>query len=284
MFGIAKLLSCCIGGAFTLSVSAQTVGDEKKDSLQGHLQGVTVSAERSDLKMEDGRIGYDLRQIARRYTVDNAWAALAKLPGVVEKDGAFQLTGQTVAVILNGKPTTMTGAQLATLLKNTPVNRVEKVEVMHSAPPQYHVRGAALNVILKQNRNYSLQGEVHGDYVNRFFSYGSAGGNLRVSSPKVTLDVMYDVERGKNLQTVELHSHHTLDKQVYDINQYQEIRQKDWTHNLRTALDWQISKSDNVSVAYTRSYSPSGKGYLRVPWEKLCLRYVFLNLSNRRIL
>lgn len=127
MFGIAKLLSCCIGSAFTLSVSAQTVGDEKKDSLQGHLQGVTVSAERSDLKVEDGRIGYDLRPIARRYTVDNAWEALAKLPGVVEKDGAFQLTGQTVTVILNGKPTTMTGAQLATLLKNTPVNRVEKV-------------------------------------------------------------------------------------------------------------------------------------------------------------
>ena len=44
--------------------------------------------------------------------------------------GAGNLT-----VILNGKPTTMDVGQLETLLRNTPVSRVEKAEVMYSAPP-----------------------------------------------------------------------------------------------------------------------------------------------------
>ena len=43
----------------------------------------------------------------------------------------------------------MSYEQLINLLKNTPASRVEKAEVMYSAPPQYHVRGAAINLILK---------------------------------------------------------------------------------------------------------------------------------------
>lgn len=35
---------------------------------------------------------------------------------------------------MNGKPTTMTADQLETLLRNTPVDRVEKAEVIYSAP------------------------------------------------------------------------------------------------------------------------------------------------------
>ena len=34
----------------------------------------------------------------------------------------------------------MDAGQLETLLRNTPLDRVEKAEVMYSAPPEYHVR------------------------------------------------------------------------------------------------------------------------------------------------
>lgn len=251
------IVTCGLFGILTSEIAAQTTTTERKDSLQGNLQGITVSAERSDLKVEDGRIGYSLNQIARRYTVNNTWEALSKLPGVIEKDGTFQLAGTNATVILNSRPTTMTLDQLAALLKNTPVDRVEKVEVMHSAPPQYHIRGAAINVILKRERSYSLQGEVNSNYVNRFFSYGNLGGNIRLSSPKVTLDVMYNAARKKNIQTIDLDSRHTFKQQVYDIRQYQEIRQKHWAHDFRTALDWHLTKDDNLNVTYTGSYSPS---------------------------
>lgn len=61
---------------------------------------------------------------------------------------------------MNGKPTTMTSEQLETLLRNTPVNRVEKAEVMYSAPPELHVRGAVINVVIKRSHDYSFQGEL----------------------------------------------------------------------------------------------------------------------------
>lgn len=150
----------------------------------------------------------------------------------------------------------MTTEQLATLLKNTPVNHVENVEIMYSAPPKYHVRGAAINVILKQSYNYSVQGEVNGDYFNRFFNYGTLGGNIMLSSPKVTLDIMYNVAGVKQIQTTDLYSRHTLNLQVYDIGHYQEIRSKNREHTIRTALDWHISKNHNLNLAYTGMYVP----------------------------
>lgn len=51
------------------------------------------------------------------------------------------LGGKSVTVVLDGKVTTMTQEQLNTLLKSIPAGRIEKAEVMYSAPARYQVRG-----------------------------------------------------------------------------------------------------------------------------------------------
>ena len=96
-----------------------------------------------------------------------------------------------LTVVLNGKPTTMDAGQLEMLLRNTPLDRVEKAEVMYSAPPEYHVRGAVINIVLKRSNDYSFQGEVNADYTNQYFNGGGANGNFRFSTPKMAIDVMY---------------------------------------------------------------------------------------------
>lgn len=53
------------------------------------------------------------------------------------KKGRLTLAGiEKLTVILNGKPTTMDAGQIETFLRNTPVDRVEKTEVMYSASPE----------------------------------------------------------------------------------------------------------------------------------------------------
>ena len=100
------------------------------------LDEVVIKAERPFVKVEEGRLGYNLAQLADGKVVNNAYEALTKLPGVQENKEGLTLAGAgSVTVILNGKPTTMNAAQLETLLRNTPVDRVEKAEVMYSAPP-----------------------------------------------------------------------------------------------------------------------------------------------------
>ena len=43
----------------------------------------------------------------------------------------------------------MSYEQIVALLKSTPASRLEQIEVMYTTPPQYHVRGASINIRLK---------------------------------------------------------------------------------------------------------------------------------------
>ena len=73
------------------------------------------------------------------------------MPGIQDNDGALSLAGtENLTIIMNGKTTTMTTEQLETLLRNTPIDRVEKAEIIYSAPPEMHVRGAVINVVMKR--------------------------------------------------------------------------------------------------------------------------------------
>ena len=90
------------------------------------------------------------RSLSATCPVDNAYDAVKELPGVTEMNGGLQLAGQGVTVILNGKVTTLSVEQLYTLLRSIPASRIEKAEVMYNAPARYQVRGALINVQLKQ--------------------------------------------------------------------------------------------------------------------------------------
>lgn len=159
---------------------------------------------------------------------------------------------------MNGKPTTMTSEQLETLLRNTPVNRVEKAEVMYSAPPELHVRGAVINVVIKRSHDYSFQGELSTNYQNRYFSSGGANGNFRFSTPKITLDVMYGADNIKTMEYTDLLSRHTLNNNVYEIMQNEKLSSKSWMHNVRTALEYNFNEKNHLNVAYTGSFTPDG--------------------------
>ena len=226
-----------------------------------NLDEVVIKGERPLVKVENGRLGYDLSVLSERQVVNNAYEAISKLPGVQESNGALSLAGaSSLTIVLNGKPTTMTADQLETLLRNTPVDRVEKAEVLYSAPPEFHVRGAVINVVMKRSNDNTFQGELNTYYQNRYFNSGGANGNFRFSTPKVTLDVMYGADNVKIMEYTELFSKHTLNDKVYEITQNEKLSTKSWMHNVRTALEYNINEKNHLNVAYTGSFTPDKDG------------------------
>ena len=238
---------------------ARDAGVITLESKDYNLEEVVVKGEKPLVKVENGRLGYNLSVLSEKQVVNNAYEAITKLPGVQENSGILSLAGaNSLTIVMNGKPTTMTAEQLETLLRNTPVNRVEKAEVMYSAPPELHVRGAIINVVMKRSNDYSFQGELSTYYQNKYFSSGGANGNFRLSTPKVTLDVMYGTDNIKMLEYTELFSRHTLSDKVYEITQNEKLSSKSWVHNVRTALEYNINKKNHLNVAYTGSFTPDG--------------------------
>ena len=211
----------------TLTSEHDEAGEVVLHEYTNALDAVVVEGEKPIVRVEEGRLAYDLEAVSKGKAVNNAYEALTQLPGVSEQDGGLMLAGAGgVTVILNGKPSTMSAEQLASLLRSTPVERIEKAEVMYSTPPQYHVRGAAINLVLRRSHDYSFSGEVHANYTNRFYSNWDAGGNFAFSSPEWSADVTYSAGQAKTKRIIDLYSRHTLADGEHEIAQRQNITSK----------------------------------------------------------
>lgn len=226
------------------------------------LSEVVIKGERPIVKVEGGKLSYDLSQLTENKLVNNAYESLQQRPGVQEINGSLSLAGaHGLSIILNGKPTTMSYEQIADLLRNTPSSRVEKAEVMYSAPPQYHVRGAAINLILKGYRDGEggLQGEINAGYTNRYKNGGQGGVSLLYNTRKWNIDFLYNARYGNNRQTTEVYSRHTLKNKVHEITQTSTLDRRSLTHNVRIGGEYKFNEESNISLSYTGAFNPNTK-------------------------
>ena len=239
------------------------------------IGAVVVEGERPVVRIEQGRLAYDLQAVVRGKAVNNAYEALTQLPGVSERQGTLTLAGTgSVTVILNGRPTTMDAAQLEALLRSTPVERIEKAEIMYSAPPQYHVRGAAMNLVMRRAAAGTLTGEVHGDYSNRYYGNWEAGGNLVFAAREWSADITYSAGQTQSKRLIDLLSRHTLADRTYDIEQHQNLVSETTAHRLRASAEYAPENKGRVSAAYTASFTPRNAGDSRAEGN-------FVRSSNR---
>ena len=154
------------------------------DSLFRELPEVMITGERPVVKAEQGKLVYDVPRLVSNLPVDNAYDAVKNLPGVVAMNDGMTLGGQPVTVVINGKVSTLSVEQLNDLLKSMPVSRIEKAEVMYSAPARYQVRGPMINLVLTSGtgKEPSLQGELYTSYLLIFstLTLTAANGGRRI--------------------------------------------------------------------------------------------------------
>ena len=171
---LISLLCGCIHATAQVEQPLQEPADSVKnvgymDSLFQELPEVMIMGERPIVKAEQGKLVYDVPRLVGNLPVDNAYDILKNLPGIVNMNGSLTLGGQSVTVVINGKVTTLSVEQLDALLKSIPVSRIEKAEVMYSAPARYQVRGPMINLILAPGTGQasSLQGELYTALCNK---------------------------------------------------------------------------------------------------------------------
>lgn len=245
----------------TIDCKKAEVGTIVLETRTNNLKEWVVTAERPFVKVESGSLNYDLDYLSKGKAVNNVYEALQELPGVEENEGSLSLSGASqLSIIINGKPSTINSSELVNMLRSMPVERVQKVEVLYSAPPQYHVRGAAINIVLKRTIADSVSGEIKSSYTHRYANSGSIGTNFRISTPKMAFDVIYDASDSKAKSQMTLDSRHTFQNKIYNIIQHQHSTFKGWDHTLRAAYEYNFSEKSNASITYNGSFSPDDTG------------------------
>ena len=182
------------------------------DSLFRELPEVMITGERPVVKAEQGKLVYDVPRLVSNLPVDNAYDAVKNLPGVVAMNDGMTLGGQPVTVVINGKVSTLSVEQLNDLLKSMPVSRIEKAEVMYSAPARYQVRGPMINLVLTSGtgKEPSLQGELYTSYSQLHYESLAERGSLLYSGRKFSADLLYSYSYSRERRETDKEALHTL--------------------------------------------------------------------------
>ena len=217
------------------------------------------------VKAKEGRLEYNLSLLSQKQIINNAYEAICKLPGVQDKNGKLSLVGaKEVTVILNGKASTMTQEQLIEMLKNTSASQVQTAEVMYNTPPEYHVRGAAINIVTAKAEDNTIQSELSATFRNRYFNSYNGNINFLITKGRSSLNVSYNPGYSHIMTMMDMASMHNYDGKIYDITQTQKINTKGWMHNIYAEYGYQLNKANKLSVGYNGALLDNGKGTIDV--------------------
>lgn len=260
-------LLICIGLS-PLSLFAQKVEGGRVvigDSIEVDLPEVFVKAERPLVIVSEGKLQFDIPNLIKNKPVDTVFDVLGELPGVQKEGDKVAIIGTpSTTILINGRKSSMTPAQVIDLLKSTSAAKVKSMSVMYSTPPQFGVRGGAINIVMEENRNLQdvLKGEVSvsGKQAHSF----SPSGRMNVSyiRKRYAVDFSYAIDRNRGYYKEDMSAWPLVEGKLYDIRQKNWYKTNSLSHDVRAVLDLNLNNEDKLTFAYTGSYNdPDKKSY-----------------------
>lgn len=236
--------------------SRENVGTIQLQVEVTQLGEVTVKGERIFSRTENGHLIYNMPMLLQVMPADNAYDAITRIPGVAEFNGDITFSGQTVTLIINGKATTLTAEQVAERLKQMPAEMLAKAELMPSAPPKYHVRGMAINIITKDFAGTNqFSGQLNASIKQHKYTSGSAGGSFIYNHGQLSIDASYTLTGGTGYGQAEHEANHPLGDQRIPYSDKTTQRSDGVNHQYHIGMDYAFAENHNLGITYTGEWN-----------------------------
>lgn len=242
--------------SFTLvdrSGTTQTIMMQPAAAIMGN---VTVAARRPLVEFKPGKtIVNPDASISNAGT--NILEALEKMPGVtVDRDGNISLKGKAgVTIMIDGKPTYLDPAQLASLLQGINTSQVNQVEIMENPPARYDAAGNAgvINIRLKKNLQRGFNGSISATYGQGFYDKNNHNLQLNLRSGKWNVFANYSTNFSGYFTRIYalrryFENNGSINRQL-EQNSFLNGRQK--IHNLRTGVDLALTSKTSIGAGFS---------------------------------
>lgn len=225
-------------------------------------------------------------------TGSSVMEVMEKLPGVqVNQDGAISMKGkQGVVIMMDNKPTLLSGQDLANMLKGMPSANLQKIELITNPSAKYEAAGNAgiINIVTKKNKREGMNGNVSAGYGQGRYEKANAAFSIGYKEKWYNIFFNYGFSHRKGFNNLKLnrsfYNGDTL-KTVFETNDY--IIFPFNTHAPRAGADFTLSKNSTLSVLGTgvvNSFNPSANNHTDIldgKNEKVN-SYDFVNRSHDR--
>jgi hypothetical protein len=219
------------------------------------LKEVTVTARRPFVEQ---RIDRTVVNVANSIIASGSTAleVLEKAPGVIvdRQNDQISLRGKEgVIVQIDGKQSFMPMADVVALLRNMPSDNIDRIELITNPSAKYDAAGNAgiIDIRLKKNNNIGTNGSL--SLTAGSGRYGRKRGNLQVNhrTSKINLFGNYNAYRDGNYWDFDITRRQGSGGEQNIINSLSFIRFRNNGQNLKTGLDYFISKQTTVGIVWT---------------------------------
>ena len=156
------------------------------------LNGVTVTGQRSAMKLEVDRKTFDVSQLIGN-AGQTASEVLDNIPSVeVDNDGNVSLRGNTsVEVWINGKASGITSDNRAQILEQLPAESIDRIEVIDNPSAKFSAEGSAgiINIVLKKDRKAGYYGSLQAGANTK----GGANTSFNINYSSRLIDTYFNV-------------------------------------------------------------------------------------------
>ncbi len=213
--------------------------------LDTELGSVTVVSRKPVIVVKADRTVFNVESSPTAQGL-NALELLRKSPGVnVDKDENVNIKGrQGVIIYINGKPSQMSGRDLAAFLKGLSSNDIEAIEIISNPGAKFDAAGNAgiINIKLKKNKKIGTNGNVALGVSQGFTPKTDGSLSINYRDQKWNLFSNYSYNYGTWNNSLNLIS------RIGD-SLYSQHSQSNWTgnnHNLKVGADYTVNSKNTI--------------------------------------
>jgi len=186
---------------------------------------------------------------------NSAMEILERAPGVtIDKDDNISLKGkQGVTVMLDGKLTYLSSAQLANMLRSTDGNTIQSIEIITNPSAKYDAAGNSgiINIKLKKNKAAGTNGSLAA--TGGYGQNHKASTSLNMNHKNGNLNVFgnYSYSNNKRPQDINLNRAVTNNGKLTYFDENTDMLGSRNSHNYKLGADYDLSKTNTLGVVVT---------------------------------
>jgi iron complex outermembrane recepter protein len=231
--------------------------------LAKSMAGVTVTAQKPLIEQKVDRTVMNVDASVTNVGA-TALEVLEKAPGItIDKDGNISLKGKEgVLVLIDGRPTQLSGADLANMLRSMSANQMDQVEIMTTPPARYDAAGNAgiLNIKTKKKVSAGYNGSFTLTYTQGQYAKTSEGLNFNIREGKVAVfsNLNHNYRKNFEVLAIQRRLRHPASGDIQNYFEQEGKRVVDGnSYSAKVGLDFYASKKTTLGVVFNGYHSPS---------------------------
>ncbi len=222
------------------------------------LEGVDIVAEK---EVYVNKLDKKVFNVDKDITSESAslLETMQNIPSVeIDQDGNVSLRGNTnVKVLIDGRPSSIMGTDLATILEQFPANSVEEIEVITNPSAKYDPDGMAgiINIRLKKDKRKGTNGSILLAAGTNEKYNGSL--NLNHRTGKFNLFGTYSFRHNKREYTKNALRQNILSDTSNYLQEYKAGDRIGNSHMINAGVDFYIT--DKSTISYTGNFNISNR-------------------------